>query len=107
MYVQVSTVVLYFRNWTGWLLPLGVALAAAFVYRYFMSQASWKSYVTSKPIDGSTEYGDTLEIHCGFISHNHVMTLSVCTSNLWHYIVVQTETHVNYYWLCLLLCKFQ
>ncbi|OWF50101.1 cytochrome b5-like [Mizuhopecten yessoensis] len=27
-------------GWTGWLLPLGVALAAAFLYRYFMSQSS-------------------------------------------------------------------
>nr|AFJ91727.1 cytochrome b5 [Ostrea edulis] len=27
-------------NWTGWLLPLGVALATAFVYRYFMAQSS-------------------------------------------------------------------
>ncbi|XP_061163586.1 cytochrome b5-like [Saccostrea echinata] len=27
-------------SWTGWLLPLGVALAAAFVYRYFMAQNS-------------------------------------------------------------------
>ncbi|KAK3085723.1 hypothetical protein FSP39_007815 [Pinctada imbricata] len=27
-------------GWTGWLLPLGVALAAAFLYRYFMAQAS-------------------------------------------------------------------
>lgn len=63
-------------NWTGWLLPLGVALAAAFVYRYFMSHASWESYVSSKPVDSSTfaEYGDTLEIYTGFISHNHVMT---------------------------------
>ncbi|XP_060082301.1 cytochrome b5-like [Ylistrum balloti] len=25
-------------GWTGWLLPLGVALAAAFLYRYFMAQ---------------------------------------------------------------------
>lgn len=60
----------------------------------------------SKPIDGSTfaEYGDTLEIHCGFILFHTIM--------LWHKvyvpatydIIVQTETHVNYYWLRLLLC---
>ncbi|XP_033753769.1 cytochrome b5-like [Pecten maximus] len=25
-------------GWTGWLIPLGVALAAAFLYRYFMAQ---------------------------------------------------------------------
>jgi len=27
-------------SWTGWLLPLAVALAAAFAYRYIVSQAS-------------------------------------------------------------------